>query len=88
MNTGRVKGFICGLLIGGIALSGVNIYANNKKEEENENIKEAIKCIDSSLEQNFANKATERNTRSFAYSNIAIYEELHEMNKKLDKLIK
>lgn len=87
MNTGKVKGFICGLLIGGIVLSGINIYANNKREE-NENIKEAIKCIDSSLEQKLANIATERNTRSTAYSNVAIYEELREMNDKLDKLIK
>lgn len=88
MNTNKLKSFICGLLIGGIVLSGVNIYANNKKEESNKNIEQAIECINYSLKEKLVNKATECNTRSVAYSNIAIYEELHEMNNKLDKLIK
>lgn len=88
MNTSRVKGFICGLLIGGIALSGVNIYANNKKEEEsNKNIKKAIECLEKSGSISVDNSNKNAN-KSTAYSNIAIAEELHEMNNKLDKLIK
>lgn len=88
MKTGKVKGFVCGILVAGILLSGFNIYATEKKQKENENIKGAMKYIELMQESNIATKATTYSTKSTAYSNLAIYEELKEMNSKLDKLLK
>lgn len=87
MKTGKVKGFVCGILVAGIVLSGFNIYANEKKQKENENIIKAVECLEKGLSLNVANKNKSVN-ESTAYSNIAIYEELKEMNSKLDKLLK
>lgn len=86
MKIGKVKGFVCGILVGGIILSGFNIYANEKRQKENENIQNAKKYIELMQESSSATRITPYSTKSIAYSNIGIYEELKEISSKLDKL--